>query len=80
MLTSAREPSSTEGCSNCTVTVTEPVTTGTAEVINCQFVTVHIDHRIPTIQVAFALSHFAFVHFWLTAEASRHAGRRLHGV
>lgn len=39
-----------EGCRDCTVTVSEPVTTGTAEVINCQSVTVHLNHRIPTIQ------------------------------
>lgn len=35
---------------NCTLTLSKPVTTGTAEVINCQSVTVHLNHRIPTIQ------------------------------
>jgi hypothetical protein len=55
-------PQPAEGCRDCTVTVSEPVTTGTAEVINCQSVTVHLNHRIPTIQVPDSptFSFFAF--------------------
>ncbi|ELR20203.1 uncharacterized protein ACA1_116750 [Acanthamoeba castellanii str. Neff] len=43
-------PNPAEGCRDCTLTLSKPVTTGTAEVINCQSVTVHLNHHIPTIQ------------------------------
>lgn len=44
--------SCSEGCRDCSITIDGPITTGTAEVINSHSINVHINHRVPTLQVS----------------------------